>query len=67
MFQNNEQVIHAINNIFSSTKIVIIGDIMLDIYLWGKVGRISPEAPVPAVHLQYENTTVGGGGMLPLT
>lgn len=66
MFQNNEQVIHVINNIFSSTKIVVVGDIMLDIYLWGKVGRISPEAPVPVVHLQHENATVGGGGNVAL-
>ena len=36
----------------SSTKIGVIGDIMLDTYWWGFVDRISPEAPVPIVSLQ---------------
>jgi len=31
---------------FSGTKIAVIGDLMLDVYLWGNVSRISPEAPV---------------------
>ena len=34
---------------FSSVKIGVIGDVMLDTYWWGKVERISPEAPVPVV------------------
>ena len=32
---------------FNSSRIAVIGDLMLDVYLWGQVNRISPEAPVP--------------------
>jgi len=45
---------------FADTKILVIGDVMLDRYWWGNVGRISPEAPVPVVRL--ENTTLAAGG-----
>ena len=41
------------DNIFSSFnngRIAVIGDLMLDVYLWGQVSRISPEAPVPIVN-----------------
>ena len=34
---------------FSRQKILVLGDIMVDKYLWGRVSRISPEAPVPVV------------------
>ena len=40
--------------------IAIIGDIMLDEYMWGTVDRISPEAPVPVVNLTGQSTTPGG-------
>ena len=46
----------------SNIHILVIGDIMLDQYIWGKVGRISPEAPVPIVHVQNKTHTVGGAG-----
>ena len=45
---------------FLNTKILILGDVMLDRYWWGSVGRISPEAPVPVVRLQ-ETTLCAGG------
>jgi len=41
-------------------KIAVIGDIMLDRYLWGKVSRISPEAPVPVVQIEQESERLGG-------
>ena len=41
-------------------KIAVIGDIMLDRYIWGKVARISPEAPVPVVEVQEESMRLGG-------
>ncbi|MBV9241229.1 MAG: D-glycero-beta-D-manno-heptose-7-phosphate kinase, partial [Acidobacteria bacterium] len=41
-------------------RILVVGDVMLDRYWWGSVGRISPEAPVPIVEL--ERTTVAAGG-----
>ena len=42
--------------------IMVIGDIMLDHYIWGKVDRISPEAPVPVVEVQEERFKLGGAG-----
>lgn len=41
---------------------MVIGDFMLDRYLWGKTDRISPESPVPVVHVQSETETLGGAG-----
>ena len=45
---------------FKHKKIAVIGDLMLDRYLWGKVSRISPEAPVPVVEIDSEATHLGG-------
>ena len=41
-------------------KILVIGDVMLDEYLWGKVERISPEAPVPVVKVERQSYSLGG-------
>lgn len=43
-------------------KILVIGDLMIDHYLWGKCERISPEAPVQIVDIQKETTVLGGAG-----
>lgn len=51
---------------FTTTKIGVIGDIMLDTYWWGVVDRISPEAPVPIVSLQRKETRVGGAANVAL-
>jgi rfaE bifunctional protein kinase chain/domain len=45
---------------FSGVKVLVIGDVMLDQYLWGSVERISPEAPVPVVKLQKTSLVLGG-------
>jgi len=45
---------------FSKVKVLVVGDIMLDRYWWGSVSRISPEAPVPVVHLQKTSLAAGG-------
>lgn len=45
---------------FSKQRVLIIGDVMIDSYLWGKVERISPEAPVPIVHVQKRDKRLGG-------
>lgn len=45
---------------FSKIKVLIIGDLILDEFLWGKVSRISPEAPVPVVWVQSESFMPGG-------
>jgi D-glycero-beta-D-manno-heptose-7-phosphate kinase len=42
------------------TRLLVIGDIMLDQYIWGRVDRISPEAPVPVVEFQKESFMPGG-------
>ncbi len=47
---------------FSGFRIVVIGDFMLDHYLWGRVDRISPEAPVPVVDVERETFSPGGAG-----
>ncbi|HSU28134.1 MAG TPA: PfkB family carbohydrate kinase [Chitinophagaceae bacterium] len=47
---------------FSSLKVGVIGDVMLDTYMWGKVDRISPEAPVPVVTLHQKEYRIGGAG-----
>src|SRR6266571_2489940 len=41
-------------------RILVIGDLMLDEFVWGKVGRISPEAPVPVVEVTGESFYPGG-------
>ena len=51
---------------FSSVKIGVIGDVMLDTYWWGHVDRISPEAPVPVVALDKKEYRVGGAGNVAL-
>ncbi|MFN8291963.1 MAG: bifunctional ADP-heptose synthase [Chitinophagaceae bacterium] len=51
---------------FSSLKAGVIGDVMLDTYMWGKVDRISPEAPVPVVSLNKKEYRIGGAGNVAL-
>ena len=46
---------------FKQLKVAVIGDIMLDTYWWGKVDRISPEAPVPVVAVTKKEQRIGGG------
>jgi D-beta-D-heptose 7-phosphate kinase/D-beta-D-heptose 1-phosphate adenosyltransferase len=43
-------------------RVLVVGDIMLDRYFWGRVRRISPEAPVPVVKLQRTSDSLGGAG-----
>jgi rfaE bifunctional protein kinase chain/domain len=51
---------------FSSVKIGVIGDVMLDTYWWGNVERISPEAPVPVVTVNRKEYRIGGAGNVAL-
>lgn len=48
------------------TRILVIGDLMLDHYIWGDVTRISPEAPVPVVRVLKETQTAGGAANVAL-
>ncbi|MBI2116380.1 MAG: D-glycero-beta-D-manno-heptose-7-phosphate kinase [candidate division NC10 bacterium] len=47
---------------FPRCRVLILGDVMLDEYMWGTVSRISPEAPVPVVAVRSESVKVGGAG-----
>ena len=47
---------------FRGRRLLVLGDLMLDRYLWGRVDRISPEAPVPVVEIERESETLGGAG-----
>jgi D-beta-D-heptose 7-phosphate kinase / D-beta-D-heptose 1-phosphate adenosyltransferase len=49
-------------NTFPRSRIAVIGDLMLDEYLWGHIERISPEAPVPILNLVRRSSTLGGAG-----
>lgn len=49
-----------------TTTVLVMGDVMLDAYLWGRVDRISPEAPVPVVHVQQRSARLGGAANVAL-
>ncbi len=53
-------------NRFKDIKIGVVGDVMLDTYWWGKVDRISPEAPVPVVAVSSKEQRIGGAGNVAL-
>ena len=51
-----------LTNAFEKSRVLVIGDVMLDRYVWGDVSRISPEAPVPVVKTRRITETLGGAG-----
>lgn len=51
---------------FSKLKVLVIGDVMVDSYVWGKVSRISPEAPVPVVLAEKKEKRLGGAANVAL-
>src|SRR5260370_22666906 len=56
-------LINKVRSIQQSQKppaILVIGDLMIDHYIWGSATRLSPEAPVPIVNVKNESTTLGG-------
>ncbi len=56
----NSRRLHQILSQFPKRRILVAGDVMLDRFLWGKVSRISPEAPVPVVEVTRESFFPGG-------
>ncbi|MGD9949960.1 MAG: D-glycero-beta-D-manno-heptose-7-phosphate kinase [Desulfobulbus sp.] len=56
---SKEALVSAIS-LFSSANVLVIGDIIIDHFLWGNATRISPEAPVPVVNVQREDFMLGG-------
>jgi D-beta-D-heptose 7-phosphate kinase/D-beta-D-heptose 1-phosphate adenosyltransferase len=47
---------------FPEHRVLVLGDLILDRYVWGNTNRISPEAPVPVVYVERESTMLGGAG-----
>jgi rfaE bifunctional protein kinase chain/domain len=56
----NRQEAEAILDTFAGKRVLVVGDLMVDEYIWGHVGRVSPEAPVLVVEAQKESFVPGG-------
>src|SRR5882724_3294603 len=56
----NSRRLREILSCFPRTRVLVVGDVMLDQFLWGRVSRISPEAPVPVVEFERESFMPGG-------
>ncbi|HRZ42241.1 MAG TPA: bifunctional ADP-heptose synthase [Bacteroidales bacterium] len=61
-----EEALDNLFESFSKMRVLIIGDVMVDAYLWGTVDRISPEAPVPVVAVTRRNNRLGGAANVAL-
>ncbi len=62
MIQIKKEKLSAAIKKLKAIKVLVVGDAILDEYLFGEVTRISPEAPVPVVLIRNEKTTLGGAG-----
>jgi len=62
MFKFTEDQLLRLFKNFEKKKIAVVGDLMLDRYIWGSVNRISPEAPVPVIEVEGEDSKLGGAG-----
>ncbi len=62
----NNQELKVLFEKFNSLTALVIGDVMIDAYYWGKVERISPEAPVPVVQVQQKENRLGGAANVAL-
>lgn len=56
----NENGLAALGKAFSTAKVGVVGDLMLDRYMFGAVSRISPEAPVPILEIHHKEVRLGG-------
>lgn len=54
------QSVEKVFDAFNALHVLVIGDVMIDSYIWGKVDRISPEAPVPVIHIHRKESRPGG-------
>lgn len=54
--------VRSIQTTQKKPSVLVIGDLMVDHYIWGSATRLSPEAPVPVVNVKKESTTLGGAG-----
>jgi rfaE bifunctional protein kinase chain/domain len=57
--EQKDRLIKAISQ-FPTCRVLVVGDLMLDSFIWGEVSRISPEAPVPVVEVREESQLLGG-------
>ncbi|MEC7730780.1 MAG: PfkB family carbohydrate kinase [Candidatus Neomarinimicrobiota bacterium] len=55
-----KEIFKEVEKIYSSKHLLVVGDVMLDKYIWGTTDRISPEAPVPVVHIENVDYHAGG-------
>lgn len=60
-FPNKDELLGLVKKL-SAAKVMVVGDIILDRYIWGNVERISPEAPVPVVEVSQTEDRLGGAG-----
>ena len=60
MIEQLHEVVQQIEQQWSKLRLLVVGDVMLDKYIWGEVGRISPEAPVPIVRATHQSEQPGG-------
>jgi rfaE bifunctional protein kinase chain/domain len=56
---NSNRINELLKNV-TGKRIAVVGDVMMDRYIWGNVHRISPEAPVPVVEVESESSRLGG-------
>jgi D-beta-D-heptose 7-phosphate kinase / D-beta-D-heptose 1-phosphate adenosyltransferase len=54
------RMVQEIEHTWAAKRLLVVGDVMLDKYIWGEVGRISPEAPVPVVRGMHQDDKPGG-------
>lgn len=59
--EHKKELIQLLDRL-AGRKVLVVGDLMLDHYIWGSVQRISPEAPVPVVNVLSESVLLGGAG-----
>jgi D-beta-D-heptose 7-phosphate kinase/D-beta-D-heptose 1-phosphate adenosyltransferase len=62
MIENLHDALQAVEIGWQGSRILVIGDVMLDKYTWGDVNRISPEAPIPVVRVTHQTHSPGGAG-----
>jgi rfaE bifunctional protein kinase chain/domain len=65
-FSIKKEHIRELFKSFANLNVLIIGDVMIDNYIWGKVNRLSPEAPVPIVSVQQKEMRLGGAANVAL-
>jgi len=66
LIEINQERLDSLFDAFKTSRIAVLGDLMVDHYVWGSVSRISPEAPVPVVSVEEETHRLGGAANVAL-